>query len=97
MVSSRSRLAVEPVVQATAFHRIVQITRAVAGQQRDGRGNGFERAQLRNADLVFAQIFQQEGFKGFIRTVNLINQQNRTRCGGLQGLQQWPPIRYLSW
>ena len=40
--------------------------------------------------MVFAQVFQQEGFKRFIGTVDFIDQQNSPRGRCLQNLQQGP-------
>ena len=78
----------QPVVQAAAAHGIMQIARAVAGQNRHWRDLRLHHAQLRNADLVFAQVFKQESFKRLIGPVHLVDQQHGAGLRRLQCLQQ---------
>jgi hypothetical protein len=67
----------------------VNFTRAVAGQHHDGRLFGFDGAKFRDGDLVVGQHFQQEGFKGLVSAVQLVNQEHRGNgLGRVDGLQQ---------
>ena len=79
---------VQPVVQAAALHSVVQVTRAVAGEDGDGRHSRLHGADLGNADLVLTQVFEQEGLKRFVGAVYLVNEQHRPRCRRAQGLQK---------
>ena len=45
---------IHPVEKATAFHRVVQVTRAVAGQNGDGHGRGALGTEFGDGDLVLA-------------------------------------------
>ena len=76
------------MVQTAALDGIVQLTGAVAGQNRHGCLNSFDSANFWNADLILAQIFEQKRFKRLVSAVNLVNQQDRAWCGCLQCLQQ---------
>jgi hypothetical protein len=79
---------VEPVVQAAPLDRVVQLARAVAGEDGDRRRHGAHRADLGNADLVLAQVLQQEGLEGLVGAVHLVDQQHGAGFGRLQRLQQ---------
>ena len=65
----------------------MQVSGAVAGQDRDRQVLGTKRAQLRNADLVFTQVLQQKRLKRLISPIHFIDQQHSPRGTGLQGLQ----------
>jgi hypothetical protein len=65
------------VVQAAALDGVVQVTRAVAGEDGDGRHSRAHGADLGNADLVLAQVFEQEGLKRLVGAVYLVDQQHR--------------------
>ncbi len=76
------------MVEAAALDGIVQVARAVAGEHGHGRHACRHRAQLGNADLVLAQVFEQEGLEGLVGTVDLVDQQHGAGFRLLQGLQQ---------
>jgi hypothetical protein len=65
------------VVQAAALDGVVQLARAVAGEQRHRRHRRAHGAQLGDADLVLAQVFEQEGLEGLVGAVHLVDQQQR--------------------
>jgi hypothetical protein len=44
-------------------------------------GTGAHGADLGNADLVLAQVFEQEGLKGLVGAVHLVNQQHAPGAG----------------
>jgi hypothetical protein len=77
------------VVQAAALHRVVDLARAVAGEDDDRRLLRLHRAQLGDGDLELAQHLQQEGLEGFVGAVEFVDQQHRRRrARGVDGLQQ---------
>ena len=76
------------MVQASALHRVVQLPRAVAGEQGHGRDDGTHRAHFRDADLVFTQVLQQERFERLVGAVHLVDQQDRAGRRRLQGLEE---------
>ena len=79
---------IQPVVQAAPLDRVVELAGAVAGEDGHGLDRRPHRADLRNADLVFTQVLQQECFKRFVRAVHLVNQQHGARRRCFQRLQQ---------
>ena len=81
---------IEPVVEAAALDRVVQLTGAVAGEYGHRAHLGPQRAEFGNTDLVLAQVLQQKGLKGLVGPVHLVDQQHGARRRGLQCLQQWP-------
>ena len=86
--SSRStRREVDPVVQAAALQRVVDLARAVAGDDRDRRRVGLDGAELGDRDLVLGQHLEQEGVEGLVGAVELVDQQHR-RARLRQRLQQ---------
>jgi len=78
---------VEPLVEAAALDRVVEVARAVAGEQGQRRGLGADGAQLGDAHLVFAQVLQQEGLEGLVGAVHLVDQQHRAGRGRHERLQ----------
>ena len=82
---------VEPVVEAAALDRVVQFARAVAGEDRHRRHHRADGAELGNADLVFAQVLEQEGLEGLVGAIDLVDQQHRAGHRRLQRLQQRAP------
>ena len=79
---------IQPVVQAAALDRVVQLARAVAGEDGHRRDFSADGAQLRNADLVLAQVLEQKRFEGFVGAVHLVDQQHRAGGRRLQRLQE---------
>ena len=77
---------IDPVVQAAALERIVDLARTVAGDDRDRGRLGLDRAELGNRQLVLGQHLEQEGIEGFVGAVEFVDQQHRrTRlCERLQ-------------
>ena len=67
---------VDPVVQAPALERVVQLTGPVRGQDDDGpRGRG-DRPELRNRDREVRQKFEQERLELVVGPVDLVDQQD---------------------
>ena len=81
----------DPVIEAAALERVVDLARAVRGDDHDRRMLGLHRAHLRDRDLEVGQHFEQERLEGFVGAVELVDQQHR-RAGGvrLERLQQRP-------
>ena len=68
---------VHPVVEAAAFDRVVDLARAVRGDDDDRRLGRLQRADFRHRDLPVGEHFQQVGFEGLVGAVQLVDQQHR--------------------
>ena len=84
---ARQARKVQVVKQAAAAQRVRQIARAIAGQHHQRFTAGAQGAQLGNTDLKLREHFQQKRFKGFVRAVDFVNQQD-ARHFAAYGLQQ---------
>src|SRR5262249_25289403 len=83
------RGVLNPVVQAAAAQRIVDIAGAVGGEDDEGWVGGADGAQLGDSDGVVAEQLEQIRLKLGIGTVQLVNEQDRGMVlGGVYGLQQ---------
>ena len=60
--------------EATPLHGIVQVARTVTGKKRNRHGLGGDRTELGNTYLILAQVLEQEGLKGLVGTVHLVDQ-----------------------
>ena len=65
------------MVEAAPLERVVDLARAVGGQDDDGRFRGADRAQLGDGDLEIGQGLEQEGLEGFVGPVKFVDQQDR--------------------
>ena len=92
MSSSRSLIGVvDPLVQAAALDRVVQVARAVARQHDRRRVRGADRAELRDRHRGLGEQLEQERLEVVVGAVDLVDQQHRgPRPGVLQRLQQRP-------
>ena len=81
---SSSRLQVgiiDPVVEAAALQRVVDLARAVRGDDDDRRLRRLDRADLRNRHLEVRQHLQQIGLERLVGAVELVDQQDRRALG----------------
>src|SRR6516165_5082067 len=79
------------MIKAAALERVVDLAGAVRGNDHDRRMYGFDSPELRDRDLEVRQHLEQECLKGFIRTIELVDEENgRARSIGLERLQQRP-------
>ena len=86
----RSRV-VDPVVEAAALDRVVQVARAVRGQHDDRRVRGADRAELGDRHAGVRQQLEQERLEVVVGAVDLVDQQHRRpRAGVLERAQQRP-------
>ena len=86
------RGVVDPVVQAAPLERVVDLARAVRGQD-DPRGLlCLDGPDLRHRDLEVGQDLQQVRLELLVRPVDLIDEQHRGHAiGGLERLEQGAP------
>ena len=81
----------DPVIEAAALQRVVDLARAVRGDDDDRRMRRLHRAELGDRDLEVGQHLEQERLEGFVGAVELVDQQHRRAVGiGLERLQQRP-------
>ena len=86
------RRVVDPVVQAAALDRVVQVARAVGGEHDDRRVRGADRADLGDRHAGLGQQLEQERLEVVVGAVDLVDQQHRRpRAGVLERAQQRPP------
>ena len=67
----------DPVVEAAALERVVQLARAVRGQHHDRPPLGADRADLGDRDLEVGEELEQEGLELVVGPVDLVDQQHR--------------------
>ena len=80
---------IDPVIDAAAAQRLVQVAGAVRGQHDDGRSVGADRAALGNRNLEVGEEFEQERLELLVGAVDFVDQQH----GGVrraQGRQHRP-------
>src|SRR5438445_6220841 len=68
---------VHPVVEAAPLHGVVDLPRAVGGDDHDRRLGRAQRADLGNRDLPVRQHLEQVGLEGLGGAVKLVDQQER--------------------
>ena len=71
------RRVVDPVVEAAPLQRVVDLARAVAGDDDDRRRCRADRAELGDRQLVLGQHLEQEGVEGLVGAVELVDEQDR--------------------
>ena len=77
MRASRSAVGIiDPVIDAAAPQRLVQIARPVRGQHHDRPLGGAHRAALGNGNLEVGQEFEQEGLELLVGAIDLVDQQH---------------------
>ena len=77
------------MIEAAALERVVNLARAVRGDDHDRRLRGLDRAQFRDRDLEIGEHFEQERLEGFVGAVEFVDQQHRRAgCVRLERLQQ---------
>ena len=69
----------DPVVQAPALQRVVDVARAVRRDDDDRRLLGAERAELGNGDRVVGEDLEQERLELVVGAVDLVDEQDRRR------------------
>jgi len=65
------------VVEAAPLHRVVDLARAVGGDDHDRRLGGAQRADFGNRDLPVRQHLEQVGLEGLVGAVELVDEQDR--------------------
>ena len=87
----------DPVVEAAALERVVQLARAVRGEDHDGPPRGADRADLRDRDLEVGEELEQERLELVVRAVDLVDQQHRRhRVVVLDRVEQRPADEELA-
>ena len=66
---------VEPVVKASALDGIVELARAVAGENGHRGHVGLDSAELGDADLVLAEVFELKGLNRLVGAIDVIDEQ----------------------
>ena len=85
------------MVEAAALDRVVQIARAVGGQDDDRRVRGADRAELGDRHRRLAEQLEQERLEVVVGAVDLVDQQHRrARAGVLERAQQRPPDQVVG-
>ena len=79
------------MIQATPLDRIMDLARAIGGNDDDRRRRGLDRAQLGDSHLIFGQNLEQIRLEGLVGPVELVDQQyRRNAVVRLQRLQNRP-------
>ena len=82
---------IDPVIEAAALQRVVDLAGAVGGDDDDRRFGSADGAELGDGHLVVGQDFQEERLEGLVGPVELVDQQHRRAAGlALQRLQDRP-------
>ena len=82
---------VDPVVQAAALEGVVDLTRAVGGEDHARRMLGPDGADLRDGHREVGEDLQEEGLELLVGAVDLVDEQDRRAAFvSLQCLQQGP-------
>ena len=71
------RRVVDPVVQAAALERVVDLAGPVRGEDHPRRPGGLDRADLRHGDLEVGQDLEQVGLELLVGAVDLVDQEDR--------------------
>src|SRR5262249_53120112 len=88
---------VDPVIQAAALERIVELARAIRRQQHDGPCHRADRAQLGNRHREVRQELEQKRLELVIGAVDLVDQEHDLLLrAGLDGIEQRPPEQEAS-
>ena len=74
---------VDPVIEAAPLQRVVDLARAVRGDDHDRRFGRLDGAELGDRDLEIGQHLQQIGLERLVGAVELVDQQHR-RAGGMR-------------
>src|SRR5258706_1533239 len=83
---------VDPVVEAAPLHRVVDLARAVGGDDHDRRLGGAQGADLGDGDLPVGQHLQQVGLERLVGAVELVDEQHRRGAGlALERARERPP------
>ncbi len=98
MAISRSRVGVpDPVVEAAALERVVQVAGAVRGQHHPRPARGADGADLGDRHLEVGEQLEQERLELVVGAVDLVDQQHRRHgVGVLDRLEQRPPLQELA-
>ena len=80
---------VDPVIEAASLDRVVDLARAIGGDDDDRRLGALDRAEFRNRDLILGQHFEQICLEGLVGAVEFVDQEHRRDAViGLERLQQ---------
>ena len=90
-----ARRVVDPVVQAAALERVVQLARAVRREHDQRALPCRDRAELGDRDREVGEELEQERLELVVGAVDLVDQQHR-RTVVLERLQQRPPDQELA-
>ena len=87
----------DPVVDAAPLERVVQLARAVRGQDHDRALLGGDRADLGDRDLEVGEQLEQEGLELAVGAVDLVDQQHgRHDVVVLDRVEQRPPHQEVA-
>ena len=85
------RRVVDPVVEAAALERVVDLARPVRGQDHPRRRLGLDRADLRDRDLEVRQDLEQVRLELLVGAIDLVDEQDRgDAIGRLERLEERP-------
>src|SRR3954452_1844636 len=90
-----ARGVVDPVVEAATLEGVVQLARAVGGQDHERPRAGHHRAELGDRDLEVRQELEQEGLELVVGAIDLVDQQHY-RAVVLERLEQRAAQQELS-
>ena len=85
------RRVLDPLIQAAALQRVVDLARAVGGEDHERRRRRAHGSQFGDRDLELGQQLEQVSLELFVGAIDLVDQQDdRTRALGIDRLQQRP-------
>src|SRR5439155_26803687 len=72
----RRRIA-DPMIETAALQGVMHLAGAVGGDDDDRRLFSLDGAELGNGDLEIGEHFEKKGFESLIRTIKLVDKENR--------------------
>ena len=77
------------MIKTTALERVVNLARAIGGDDDDRRFGRRHDADFRNRHLEVGQDLEQISFEGLVGAIDLVDQEHRSAVNaGLEGLQE---------
>ncbi len=67
----------DPVIEAAALQRVVQLARAVRGDDDDRRPRGANRAELRNRHLKVGEQLEEKALERVVGAIDLVDEEDR--------------------
>ncbi len=75
-ISSLEARVADPVVEAAALQRIVQLAGAVGREHHDRTARSLDRADLGNRDLEIREELQEKGLELVVGAIDLVDKQH---------------------